>query len=172
MYKEVQEFFIINNNYTLSIMYFSIFDISCTFLNLKCPRKKAGCLFVLHNMWDIKVKRSLICKSCSFPCKNTKLQLCVNRFCPPVYVKCPALTNTLEDSLFLDGLAKVLMRPKLRLINGSCTQNSHEDVKYSIGNVVNNIVRTVYGTRWVPEISGGTLCKVYDCLTTTLSTWN
>ena len=29
---------------------------------------------------------------------------------------------------------------------------------------VNNIVITMYGVRRVLEISGGTLCKVYDCL--------
>ena len=33
-------------------------------------------------------------------------------------------------------------------------QNSHRDVKYSIGNIANNIVITVYGVRWVLELSG------------------
>ena len=28
-------------------------------------------------------------------------------------------------------------------------QNSHGDVKYSIGNIVNNILITMYGVRWV-----------------------
>ena len=28
-------------------------------------------------------------------------------------------------------------------------QNSHGDVKYSIGNIVSNIVITIYGVRWV-----------------------
>ena len=32
-------------------------------------------------------------------------------------------------------------------------QNSHGDVKYSIGNTVNNILMTTYGARWVLEIS-------------------
>ena len=32
-------------------------------------------------------------------------------------------------------------------------QNSHRDVNYSIENVVNNTVITVYGARWVLEIS-------------------
>ena len=43
-------------------------------------------------------------------------------------------------------------------------QNSHRYVKYNIGIRVNNIVISVYGARWVPEIPGGTLCQVYDCL--------
>ena len=43
------------------------------------------------------------------------------------------------------------------------------DVKYSIGNVVNTVI-TMYGVRWVLEILGGTLCKVYAWLTTTLYT--
>ena len=33
-------------------------------------------------------------------------------------------------------------------------QNSHRDVKHSTGNTVNNIVVTMYGARWVLEISG------------------
>ena len=40
------------------------------------------------------------------------------------------------------------------------------DVKYSLGNTVNNIVITTYSARWVLEILGGTLYKVHDCLTT------
>ena len=47
-------------------------------------------------------------------------------------------------------------------------QNSHGDVKYSVGDVVDNIVITMYGARWVLKISGGTLSKIYDCLTTML----
>ena len=50
------------------------------------------------------------------------------------------------------------------------SQSFCEDVKYSIGNIVNNIVTTMYGARWVVEISGGTLCKVHDCLATVLYT--
>ena len=30
--------------------------------------------------------------------------------------------------------------------------NSHDDIKYSIGNIVNNIVITVYGDRWVLDV--------------------
>ena len=30
------------------------------------------------------------------------------------------------------------------------------------------IVITIHGARWVLEMSGGTLCKVYNCLTTLL----
>ena len=33
-------------------------------------------------------------------------------------------------------------------------QNSHRDVKDSIGNVVNNIAMTMYGVRWVPDLLG------------------
>ena len=33
-------------------------------------------------------------------------------------------------------------------------QNSHEDIKCSIGNIVNNIVIAMYGARWVLELSG------------------
>ena len=44
------------------------------------------------------------------------------------------------------------------------------DVKYSIGNIVNNNIIIRYGTHWVLEVSGGTLCKVHDCLTTMLHT--
>ena len=34
-------------------------------------------------------------------------------------------------------------------------QNSHRDIKYSIGNIVNDIVITTYGIRWVLEIFRG-----------------
>ena len=34
-------------------------------------------------------------------------------------------------------------------------QNSHGDVKYSLGNMVNNIVITMYGATWLLEISVG-----------------
>ena len=44
-------------------------------------------------------------------------------------------------------------------------QNSHGHVKNSIENVGNNIVIIMYGAGWVLEISGGSLCKVYVCLT-------
>ena len=38
--------------------------------------------------------------------------------------------------------------------------NSHEDVKYSIGNTVNNIVITMSGAKWVLEVLGGPHCHV------------
>ena len=44
-------------------------------------------------------------------------------------------------------------------------QNSRGDGKCSVGNVVNNVAVTLYGTGWALGISGGTLGKVYDCLT-------
>ena len=48
--------------------------------------------------------------------------------------------------------------------------NLNRTVKYSIGNIVNNIVKTMCGARWVLEISGGALRKVYDHLITLLYT--
>ena len=33
-------------------------------------------------------------------------------------------------------------------------QNSHGDVKYSIENSVDNILITLYGVRWVEDLSG------------------
>ena len=33
-------------------------------------------------------------------------------------------------------------------------KNSHGDVKYNTGNIVNNIVITVYGVRWVLVLAG------------------
>ena len=33
-------------------------------------------------------------------------------------------------------------------------KNSHGNVKYSIGNTVNDVVITLYGARWVLELSG------------------
>ena len=49
-------------------------------------------------------------------------------------------------------------------------QNSHGDANYSTGNIANNIVITIYGTRWILKLPGETLCKVCDCLTTRLFT--
>lgn len=46
-------------------------------------------------------------------------------------------------------------------------QNSHGDVKYTTGNIVNNII--MYGARWILEI-GKLLCKLYGYLTTMLYT--
>lgn len=33
-------------------------------------------------------------------------------------------------------------------------QNSLWDIKYIIGNTVSNVI-TIYGARWVPDLSGG-----------------
>ena len=38
-------------------------------------------------------------------------------------------------------------------------QKSHRDVKYNIGNIVNNIVITMYDASWILEITEGTLLK-------------
>ena len=40
-------------------------------------------------------------------------------------------------------------------------QNSHGDVKYSIGNIVNSTVITTYGASWVLEKSWGTVFVKY-----------
>ena len=45
-------------------------------------------------------------------------------------------------------------------------QNCHGDIKNGIENIVNNIVITMSGAIWVLEISGRTLCKVYNCTKT------
>ena len=37
--------------------------------------------------------------------------------------------------------------------------NSHGDIKYSIGNIVNNIAISIYSARWVLEISRGFFIK-------------
>lgn len=42
----------------------------------------------------------------------------------------------------------------------------------SIGNIINNIVIPVCGANWSTGNIEGTLCKVYDCLTTKLYTEN
>ena len=52
---------------------------------------------------------------------------------------------------WLGGWAKKVKG--LRSTN-SLLQNSHEDVKYSIGNLVNNIPIIMYGVRWVQDLSG------------------
>ena len=44
-------------------------------------------------------------------------------------------------------------------------QNSGEDVKCSIGSIVNSVIIIMYGVRWVLDLSGGSLCKLYKCLT-------
>ena len=51
-------------------------------------------------------------------------------------------------------------------------QSNHGDVKYSIKNIVNNIVVTMYGGKKVLEIWRGSFLKVYKCLTTMLYTGN
>lgn len=51
-------------------------------------------------------------------------------------------------------------------------QNSHGTIKHSRGNIVNDIVISMYGARRVLKLSGKTLCKEYDVLTSMLYTWN
>ena len=48
---------------------------------------------------------------------------------------------------------------------------THRDVKYSTGNTVNDIAITMHSARWVVQILRGTLCKIYNCLTTMPYTW-
>ena len=45
-------------------------------------------------------------------------------------------------------------------------QNSHGDKKYTLRHTVSNIVVTKYGARCLTDLSGGSLCKLYKCLTT------
>ena len=51
-------------------------------------------------------------------------------------------------------------------------QNSHGDVKYSVGNISNNIVITMYGARSVLNLWWGSLCKLHKFLTTMEYTCN
>ena len=41
-------------------------------------------------------------------------------------------------------------------------QNSHGDVKYRIRNIVNNIVLSMYGVRWVVDLLGQSLSRLYN----------
>ena len=43
-------------------------------------------------------------------------------------------------------------------------QNNHRDVKYSVGNTVNNTVITTCSARWALDLPGESLCKLYKCL--------
>ena len=43
-------------------------------------------------------------------------------------------------------------------------QNSQGDIKYGIGNIVNNIVGTVYDVRVVIDLLGRSVHKLYKCL--------
>ena len=45
--------------------------------------------------------------------------------------------------------------------------NSHRDIRYSIGDTVNNIAMTLYGAEWVLD-DWGSLHKIYEYLTTML----
>ena len=54
------------------------------------------------------------------------------------------------------------------LISTNYSQNSHGNIKYSIQNIVHDIVIATYGARWVLEILEGTICEVYGCLATML----
>lgn len=49
-------------------------------------------------------------------------------------------------------------------------QNSPRDVKYRVGNIGSNSAVTVKGARWVLELLGRSLCRLYKSLTTTLYT--
>ena len=47
-------------------------------------------------------------------------------------------------------------------------RNSHRDVKYSIRNIVSNILTILHGAGWGYWQNRGKHCKVYDCLPTVL----
>ena len=44
-------------------------------------------------------------------------------------------------------------------------QNSHGDVKYTLGNIVNNITITMYCARWVLKILGGLFGSLRSAMT-------
>lgn len=39
-------------------------------------------------------------------------------------------------------------------------QNRHGDIKYSIGNIVNNSLIAMYGVLWIRDLSGWSLSKL------------
>ena len=47
---------------------------------------------------------------------------------------------------------------------------SHGDIKYILGNIVNNILTTTCGVRCVLELPGRSLCEIHKCLITVLYT--
>ena len=51
-------------------------------------------------------------------------------------------------------------------------QDSDREVKYSLGNTVNNIVINICGARWLQDLLGVSCCKLYKFLTTTWYTRN
>lgn len=48
------------------------------------------------------------------------------------------------------------------------SENSHGDVRYSIGNIVNNMAVIMYSVREVQDLLGGSFPKLYKCLTAML----
>ena len=42
------------------------------------------------------------------------------------------------------------------------SQNSHGHVKYSLGSIASNIVITMFGVRWVLDLLGWLLSKLYN----------
>ena len=53
------------------------------------------------------------------------------------------------DSCQMGGRLRQVKKMKGLRSTNWLLQNSHGDVKYSIGNIVSNIVITIYGVRWV-----------------------
>lgn len=41
------------------------------------------------------------------------------------------------------------------------SQNSHSNVKYRVGNIVNHVITTMHGVRWTLDLEGGALYKLY-----------
>ena len=66
-----------------------------------------------------------------------------------------------EGAGALGGKGKKIKKYKL---------SSHGYVKYGIGNKVSNIVTTSCGVRWVLDLSGWSLHKLYKFIITTLYT--
>ena len=69
----------------------------------------------------------------------------------------------------LKGWVKKVVKV-LRLTDWQLKKYS-KDVKYNLGNIVNNIVIIIHSIRWVQDLTGS-LCKLYKCLTTILDTRN
>ena len=50
------------------------------------------------------------------------------------------------------------------------SRSGYGEVKYGIGNTVNNVVMAMHGARWVPEKAGDRFVKVRDYPSTMLYT--
>ena len=60
-----------------------------------------------------------------------------------------------------EGVGRIKKLKGLRSTNW-LLKNSHGDVQYSIGNIVNNILITMYGVRWIWNLWGWSLSKLHN----------